>query len=193
MGTFPDEYYVQQILEGKSQVYTVLIDRYKHMVFTLAKKMLKNREDAEEVAQDTFLKAFNGLSKFKAESKFSTWLYKIAYHRSLDYIKRNQRQISSGDIEIEDVRSLSSLEDGFGILARKERNEQIKSALDSMAGDDGVLLTLHYFQELSIKEIAQITDKTEGAIKVNLHRSRKRLANILENKLNPVNTIRYAN
>ncbi|MBT8318690.1 MAG: RNA polymerase sigma factor, partial [Gramella sp.] len=95
MGTFPDEYYVQQILEGNIQVYSVLIDRYKHMVFTLAKKMLKNNEDAEEVAQDAFLKAYKGLANFKGDSKFSTWLYRITYHRSLDYSKRNKRQLAT--------------------------------------------------------------------------------------------------
>jgi len=189
MGTFPDEYYVRQILEGNVQAYSVLIDRYKHMVFTLALKMVKNREDAEEVSQDTFLKVYSGLSGFKAESKFSTWLYKIAYHRSLDYIRRNKRQLDTSDIEVEDVRSFSVLDGGLEALERKERSQQIKAALDMLPGDDGVLLTLHYFQELSIKEIAQILQKTEGAVKVNLHRSRKRLAKVLENKLNPVNTI----
>ena len=193
MGTFPDEYYVQQILEGNLQVYSVLIDRYKHMVFTLAKKMLKNKEDAEEVAQDAFLKAYKGLSNFKGESKFSTWLYRITYHRSLDYIKKNQRRLPTNDIPIEDVRSLAVVEEGLDALEQKERRQQIKEAIEILPGDDSVLLTLHYFQELSIKEIAQILDKTEGAIKVNLHRSRKRLAKILAQKLNPVNTVRYAN
>ncbi len=193
MGTFPDEYYVQQILEGNIQVYSVLIDRYKPMVFTLALKMLKNKEDAEEVAQDAFLKAYKGLPNFKGESKFSTWLYRITYYRSLDYIKRNKRQLATSDVPLEDIRSLALIEDGLDALEQKERRLQIKEALDALSGDDGVLLTLHYFQELSIKEIAQILDKTEGAIKVNLHRSRKRLAKILAQKLNPVNTVRYAN
>ena len=193
MGTFPDEYYVQQILEGKIQVYSVLIDRYKHMVFTLAKRMLKNTEDAEEVAQDAFLKAYKGLSTFKGEAKFSTWLYRIAYHRSLDYIKRNQRQIDTADLPIEDAGSLTVLEEGFDTLEQKERARQIKEAIEALSGDDGLLLTLHYYQELSIKEIAQIVNKSEGAVKVNLHRSRKRLAKILEKKLNILNTVRYAN
>ena len=193
MGTFPDEYYVQQILEGNIQVYSVLIDRYKPMVFTLALKMLKNKEDAEEVAQDAFLKAYKGLPNFKGESKFSTWLYRITYYRSLDYIKRNKRQLAMIDVPLEDIRSLALIEDGLDALEQKERRLQIKEALDALSGNDGVLLTLHYFQELSIKEIAQILDKTEGAIKVNLHRSRKRLAKILAQKLNPVNTVRYAN
>ena len=189
MGTFPDEYYVQQVLEGKIQVYSVLIDRYKHMVFTLAKRMLKNTEDAEEVAQDAFLKAYKGLSNFKGEAKFSTWLYRIAYHRSLDYLKSNQRQIDTTDLPHEDVGSFTVLEEGFDALERKERAQQIKEAIETLSGDDSLLLILHYYQELSIKEIAQVVDKTEGAVKVNLHRSRKRLARILEKKLNPVNTM----
>ena len=71
---------------------TVLVDRYKDFIYTLALRMLKNREEAEEVSQDTFIKMYKSLSKFKGDSKFSTWLYKVAYNNCLDRIKKNKKQ-----------------------------------------------------------------------------------------------------
>jgi RNA polymerase sigma factor (sigma-70 family) len=76
MTNFNDQYYINKIIEGDSNVFAVLVDQYKDLVFSLALKMLKNREEAEEVAQDTFVKVFKSLNKFKGDSKFSTWIYK---------------------------------------------------------------------------------------------------------------------
>ena len=78
MAKLTDENYIEKILHGDSNAFAFLIDKYKDMVFTLAIKMVKNREVAEEVAQDAFLKAYKYLPKFKGDAKFSTWLYKIA-------------------------------------------------------------------------------------------------------------------
>jgi RNA polymerase sigma-70 factor (ECF subfamily) len=96
MSTKPDEYYIQQTLNGNVNAYTFLVEKYKYMVFTLAIRIVKNREQAEEVAQDVFVKAFKNLKNFKGDSKFSTWIYKIAYYASLDDLKRSKRQIRSG-------------------------------------------------------------------------------------------------
>jgi len=94
-----DQPYIDRTLKGDLGAFTVLVDRYKFMVFTLAMRMVKNREDAEEIAQDTFLKAYKGLNGFRGGSKFSTWIYKIAYYRSLDYIKKIGRNLDTTLIE----------------------------------------------------------------------------------------------
>ncbi|MEX0290363.1 MAG: RNA polymerase sigma factor, partial [Flavobacteriaceae bacterium] len=95
-----DQHYIDRALSGDTRAFEVLIENYKHMVFTLALKMVKNREDAEEVAQDAFIKAYSALSTFKGDSKFSTWLYKIVYYRSLDYLKKNKRQLQTTAIDV---------------------------------------------------------------------------------------------
>ncbi|WP_349664185.1 RNA polymerase sigma factor [Cellulophaga lytica] len=82
-----DQYYIAKVLNGDPQAYTFLVNKYKDMVFTLAVRMLRNNEEAEEVAQDAFVKAYAKLNKFKGDSKFSTWLYKVVYNTSLDKIK----------------------------------------------------------------------------------------------------------
>ena len=89
--TTNDEKIINQIIAGDSNAFSVLVDRYKDLVFTLSLKMLKNREEAEEVAQDTFIKVFKSLSKFKGDSKFSTWIYKVTYNSCLDRLKKNKK------------------------------------------------------------------------------------------------------
>jgi len=184
----PDEYYINLILKGNVNSYTVLVERYKQMVFTLAIRMLKNREGAEEISQDVFVKAYQNLSKFKGESKFSTWLYKITYYASLDAIKKNKRQITSDDIDNVKEVNLDSMESALHYLENKERTAIINEALYKLKEEDRVLLTLFYFEEISIKEISKIMDLTDDNVKVKLFRSRKKLANILKNVIEP-NTI----
>jgi len=178
-----DQPYIERTLSGDMKAFSVLVDRYKHMVFTLAVRMVKNREEAEEIAQDTFLKVYNGLAGFKGGSKFSTWVYKITYFRSLDYIKKKGRSLETTLIEA--YHEYDHLEsDGF--VAQLERNEQhhlIRDALKLLPGNDGILITLHYFEELTHKEISVITNSSANTVKVQLFRARKRLAQILAKTL----------
>jgi RNA polymerase sigma factor (sigma-70 family) len=88
MTSTKDQLYIDKVINGDTNAFAYLVDAYKDMVFSLAFKMTKNREEAEEVSQDTFIKAFKNLNKFKGDSKFSTWLYRIGYHACLDAIKK---------------------------------------------------------------------------------------------------------
>ena len=86
--TTNDDVFINKILDGDSSAFAVLVDRYKDLVYTLAIRMVKNKEEAEEVAQDTFIKVYKSLAKFKGDSKFSTWIYKVAYNTCLDRLKK---------------------------------------------------------------------------------------------------------
>jgi len=180
-----DHYYIEETLHGNNHAYEVLVDRYKSMVFTLAIRITKNREDAEEIAQDTFLKVFKSLATFKGESKFSTWVYKIAYYGSLDYLKKKKRQLETEAVDISEVYNLSSLESVLEDIDRKERLAVLKEAIQKLSEKDSTIVTLFYFEELSIKEIAMVTGLTPEVLKVRLFRSRKQLANILHHMLEP--------
>ena len=83
-----DNHHIQLVLSGNTDAFSVLVDRYKNMVFTLCLKMVSNKEEAEDLAQDSFIKVYKSLKSFKGESRFSTWLYKITYHTCLDRIKK---------------------------------------------------------------------------------------------------------
>ena len=99
MANLTDEHYIEKTLKGDANAFAYLIDRYKDMVFTLAIKMVKSREEAEEVSQDSFIKAFRSLDKFKGDSKFSTWLYKIVYNNCMDLVKKKARRYDTGTID----------------------------------------------------------------------------------------------
>jgi len=180
-----DQHYIEKVILGDTNAFSVLIDRYKHMVFTLALKIIKNREDAEEVAQDVFLKAYRVLATFKGDSKFSTWLYKIAHYKSLDYLKKNKRTVSTTQIDISDEYNIPSFDNALEAMEVDERKATIKEALKELSEVDNVLITLHYFEELSLKEISKITGVQANTVKVRIFRSRKRLAEILKNRLEP--------
>ena len=169
---------IGQILQGDHQAYSLLVDRYKNMVFTLALRLVENRQDAEEVAQDAFMKAFHGLATFKGTSKFSTWIYKITYRAGLDHIKKRKREPYTTSVDDERIGGKIQ-RDPASLLEAGERSERIKRALAELPGDLGNLLILFYYEELSLREIAAVTGKTENAIKVGLHRGRNRLAEIL--------------
>ena len=149
------------------------------MVYTLAMRVLRNKEDAEEIAQDTFIKAYQSIGSFKGEAKLSTWLYKIAYHKCLDYVKKNKRRPQTASWEWKDHDQYTASEEDWDILEAREKRHMIDQALAQLPGDDGVLLTLFYFETFSLKEISGILNLSLNTVKVRLHRSRKRLAGIL--------------
>ena len=149
------------------------------MVYTLAMRILRNKEDAEEISQDTFIKAYQSIGKFKGESKLSTWVYKIAYHKCLDYVKKNKRKPQTSSLEWHEQDCFTPAEEDWDILETQEKRYLINQALAQLPGEDGVLLTLFYFEAFSLKEISGIMNLTLNTTKVRLHRSRKRLAGIL--------------
>jgi RNA polymerase sigma-70 factor (ECF subfamily) len=180
-----DQYYINATIAGDVQAFAALVDRYKHMVYTLAMKIVKHTEEAEEISQDVFLKVFQVLNTFKGDSKFSTWLYKIAYYRSLDYIKKQKRQLNTSSIDSEIEFHLPSIEGVLDQFEVQERKQAIKRAIDKLPEADAVVITLHYFEELSLKEIAEVMNMEANTVKVRLFRSRKRLAVILKNEIEP--------
>src|SRR5690606_24256697 len=169
---------INQIIEGNTQAFAVLVDRYKDLVFTLAIRMLKNREEAEEVSQDTFIKVYKALPKFKGDSKLSTWVYKVAYNTCLDSIKKNNRRQSEVTIDSFTENQIKTLDNALSALEEKEQQQTIQDCLQQLTSKDSFLLTLFYFEELSLEEISQIVNMEPNTVKVNIHRARKRLASI---------------
>ncbi len=181
-----DQDYILEIRSGNVNAYAMLVNNYKDMIFTLALRMVGNREDAEEVAQDTFVKAYKALDSFKGTAKFSTWLYRIVYNTSLDYIKKSKRVIYSEHIDEIHESDIGTMQDALSYLEDKEKKETIEKALLQLPEDERVLLTLFYFEDLSLKEISDIAKISYDNVKIKLHRSRKKLYHILKNVVEPI-------
>ncbi|MFD2823244.1 RNA polymerase sigma factor [Lacinutrix iliipiscaria] len=185
MTTNSDQILIHRIMNGDTQVFAVLVDRYKDLVFTLALRMMKNREEAEEVSQDTFIKVFKSLKKFKGDSKFSTWIYRIAYNTSLDRLKSHKRKQQTVEINEFTEHQVKTIDDALNMMEVQERQQAIQDCLQLLPSEDCALLTLYYFEELSLEEISKVVNLKANNVKVKLFRSRKKLAEILRVKLEP--------
>lgn len=185
MSTDNDQIYITKILDGDTTAFAVLVNRYKNMVYTLTLRMLKNREEAEEVSQDTFVKIYKHLNKFKGDSKFSTWVYRIAYNSCLDRIRAYKGQNNTVGIDEFTENQVRTLETAFDILDRADRQKSVKECLERLPPDDSALISLFYYEELSLSEISKIINLDSNNLKVKLFRARKRLATILKKRLEP--------
>ncbi|MHB0754096.1 RNA polymerase sigma factor [Polaribacter sp. M15] len=180
-----DQHYIAKVINGDTNAFAYLVDNYKNMVFGLAFKMTKNKEEAEEICQDTFIKAYKNLSKFKGDSKFSTWLYRIAYHTCLDNIKKNKNNDSTFEINEVTFNQIAAVEDILQGIARKERSVLMDKCLQKLPHEERSVIWMFYYDELSLKEIIEVTNLSEANLKVKLHRARKKLLTIVKENLAP--------
>jgi len=171
---------IQSIQKGNTQHFSILVDRHKNMIYSLVYRMVKPQEDAEEVAQDTFLKAFKSIKQFKGNSKFSTWLYKIAYFTAINHLRKNKMltaQIDMSSFENDDRTAIENLN-------KNDQKHYISLALDHLKPVERNLITLFYLDEFSNRDIEKITGLTQSNIKVSLMRSRKKMYGIMKKMLN---------
>ena len=180
MTTNDEEILISAIKNGNSKAYAQLVERYKDLVFSLAIRMLKNREEAEEVSQDAFIKVFRSLESFKGDSKFSTWIYRVTYNACLDRIKKNKKYQNDVAIDEFTFNKLDDIDNALDQMIVEERNLLIKKSINKLQENDAALLTLFYFEELSLIEISEIINIEVNTVKVQLYRARKKLAVILE-------------
>ena len=157
---------------------------HQRFVFTLALRFTKNREDAEEIAQDCFIKAYRALHTFKNTSKFSTWLYSIVYTTSMTFLRKKRLDTQS----IDDEGSILQLENQISDMRaddieNKSKMVFVNRAIDQLMPDDAAIITLFYKGEQSLEEIAQILGMEANTVKVKLHRARHRLKDKIENIL----------
>jgi RNA polymerase sigma-70 factor (ECF subfamily) len=175
MNSDRDGYYIKQALEGNTSGFAFLVEKYKDMVFTIAVRIAGNREDAEEIAQDVFVKAYQGLAGYKATSKFSTWLYSIAYNQSVSFIRKKHLNICSIDNFGTSIQETFGEDDSRLLLLDDIPPQYAAQALGKLDKTDQIILTLYYQNESMVKEIAKITGLTIANIKVRLFRGRKKL------------------
>ena len=169
-----ESYIITRILAGKTEEYAYFLDTYGQPVFSLIVRMVNSEEDAEELTQDTFMKAFEHLSSFNGKSSFSTWIYRIAYNTALSFLrKKNVEQTVIDDNQWNRI-SDTQIDDALNNES-EEQIEKLQQALTKLTAEERALVTLFYEEEHSIQELAQILNLNEGNIKVKLHRLRKKL------------------
>jgi RNA polymerase sigma-70 factor (ECF subfamily) len=176
-----DAQLIKQVLKGRQSAYETLVDRYRDYVFSVVLRIVKTREEAEETTMDVFLKAYESLGSFEQKSRFSTWLYTIAYRTAIDRVRKKKPYTRSLD-EDEKPFQLAEASDRTPDqkLQQKDLGDTIELALDRLKPEDAALIRLFYLQENSVKEVAEITELSVSNVKVKLYRLRSELKEIIQ-------------
>lgn len=175
-----DSYYIDQVLKGKINSFSYLVEKNKDKVFNLALRICGNREEAEEIAQDAFLKAFRSLKSFKMKSSFTTWLYRIVYNTAISLVRSRKKVVLSLEefpAEAIDFYSENSTEND---AENEYRNSLVNFALQKLNEEERALISMYYYDEMDSEEISQVTGLIKSNIKVKLFRARQKMIEIIE-------------
>ena len=172
---------IKRILQGEQALFAQLVQRYQQYVFTLVLRFTDSREDAEEISQDVFVKAYRSLADFRGESKFSTWLYTVVRTSSITFLRKKKLDTTSLDNE-RTFLQLENRESGFNAntMEQKSRHAMVNAAIRLLSPDDGQVITLFYKGEQTLEEIGRIMGMEPNTVKVRLHRARNRLREKME-------------
>jgi RNA polymerase sigma-70 factor (ECF subfamily) len=176
-----DNEIIDRILRGEEHGYAVLLQRYRARVFSLALRIVRSREEAEEAAQDAFVRAFRSLSRFERRSKFSTWLYRITYNVSLNHAQRLQKDRILTPHEEEDGIESDDIPADL-VIEQSELKGLVVEVLKTMKPEYATVLSLFYTEDQSYEEIADITGLPLGTVKNRLHRARAVLRSLVIKK-----------
>ncbi|MCT4646764.1 MAG: RNA polymerase sigma factor [Carboxylicivirga sp.] len=166
---------IKSIRAGDATALAQVIDKYQHMAYTLAISIVKNKEEAEEVTQDAFFKAYKAIDQYKGDFELSTWLYRIIYNTAISKIR--SRKPATTDLDSKEVIEQDGLNfgDNLNRLEIQERKMILKKALSRLKEDDAYIMILYYYKDQSIDEIEQATGLGKSNVKIKLHRARKQL------------------
>jgi RNA polymerase sigma-70 factor (ECF subfamily) len=169
-----DLFYVQRVKSGDHQAFTAIVSKYGKMVFTVVRKIVENREEAEDITQEVFIKIFKSLERFREESEFSTWIYRIAYNTTISELRKRKLFFVVQDEAL--LTDNGSFTDGNEDEEIEIKLQYLEEALKKLSPDEIFLVTLHYMDGQSIDSISRISGLSVSNIKVKLHRIRRKLA-----------------
>jgi RNA polymerase sigma-70 factor (ECF subfamily) len=175
-----DIYYIEEILNGNQNAFAYLVDKHKDHAYNLALRICGNHEEAEEVAQDAFIKAYRFLPKFKMKSRFATWLYRIVYNTAISLVRARKKT----PLSLEDFPADAT--DFMGVNTSEEEAEEeyrsslVNFALQKISEEERGLIDLYYYDELKTEEISEITGISKSNIRIKLFRARQKMIEIIK-------------
>lgn len=171
-----DAYLVAKAQEGYIDAYELLVQRHSAMAYRVALRLTGNHHDAQDVAQEALISAWEGLAKFRAESSFSSWLYQIVTRRALSKVTRG-RAVSLLEL-LPDVADLA--EEPAEQIERNLAVDAVTDALSALPFSQRVVVVLHHLEGLTYAEVASVTGSTEPAVRSHLFRARRALGTMLQ-------------
>jgi RNA polymerase sigma-70 factor (ECF subfamily) len=168
---------IKECLGGNNDAFRQIVEKHQDSAYTLAFRITRNNEDAQEVVQDSFLKAYNSLSGFKGESKLGTWLYKIVLNMAMSKVRRKKQSV----LYLDEINKDTA--DSNEGLKKSERTFWVEKAISSLPEEEAAIVTLFYMEDLNLDDISNIVNLTLTNTKVKLFRARKKLGEILKQTL----------
>jgi len=188
-----DRELVRECRQGNKDAFRELVERYQRRIVSVAMGMVHNQDDAMEIAQDTFIKAYESLDRFKGESSFYTWLYRIAVNRAIDFRRSERRHPTIG---LDDLVSPSAASEGHEPQIKEERSpepfaeaqsreigERVTEAINELTPDHKAVILLREVEGLSYDEISRVMQCSKGTVMSRLHYARKKLQSRLKDCL----------
>ncbi|WP_204346018.1 RNA polymerase sigma factor [Psychroserpens algicola] len=181
--------FIEELKLKSPMAYSQLLDDYQQKVFSTCISFVPNKEDAEDIAQDVFIEVFNSISKFKGDSKLSTWIYRITTNKCLEFIrKRNTKKrfaflqsITGNAIPMDKTNYFTEINHPGILLEHKELNETLFKAINNLPENQSVVFTLHKIDGKSYQEISEITQRSLSSVESIMFRAKKNLQSVLEN------------
>jgi RNA polymerase sigma factor (sigma-70 family) len=187
-----DIFYIDQVLAGKNSAFSYIVDRHKDRAYNLAFRICGNHEEAEEIAQDSFLKAYRSLKSFKMKSSFATWLYRIVYNTSISFVRVKKKGVLSLDDFPADATDFIGNNTSEEDAEKEYRCSLVNFALQKISEEERGLISLYYYEEMSADEISDVTGISKSNIKVKLFRARQKMLEIIE-KVEKKKNVQYEN
>ena len=175
-----DIYYIEQVLAGKNNAFGYIVDQHKNKAFNLAFRICGNHEEAEELAQDSFLKAYRALNSFKMKSSFATWFYRIVYNTTISHVRLKKKGVLSLEDFPADATDFIGTNTNEEEAEKEYRNSLVNFALQKITEEERGLISLYYYEDMSTDEIADVTGISKSNIKVKLFRARQKMQEIIE-------------
>ncbi len=176
---------IEQLKKGEETAFKIIVDTWKDMVYNTSLVIVQNAEDAEDIAQEVFVQVYESIHQFKGDSKFSTWLYRIAITKSLDHLRKKKRKKRFAIIQSlfgvneEEIRHERNFQHPGISLENKEKAATLFRAINKLPDNQKTAFTLHKLEGLSYQEIAEIMESTVSSVESLMHRAKGNLKNIL--------------
>ena len=191
MGKETDKELVRRVQKGDRRAFDLLFSRYQFKIMNLVSRYLREPEDVQDVTQEAFIKAFRALPRFRGESAFYTWLYRIAINTAKNHIVARSRRPPGVDVEVDDAEfydggeALKDVENPEASLARDELSAGIDQAIAGLPDDLRSAVTLREFDGLTYEQIAEIMDCPVGTVRSRIFRAREAIDKHIAPLLNP--------
>ena len=186
----PDAALIVRVQKGEIGAFSLLVNKYRERLFSIIYNLTSNREDAADLTQETFIKAFSSLPRFRNKSNFYTWLYRIAINTTLSHLKKNRykhfyslEKMDEEFTQSELVEILASKTNSDKSALLNELQEKLNEALQKLSLKHRTVVILHEIEGMSHQEIATITNSTEGTVRSRLHYAKKELQSYLQDYL----------